>query len=212
MFTLWVRAVRVGDSNRISFDQVHSGDNARERVPVSMRDPCDSAMHEDIVFFAHGKETGPEATKVQYLAEIAKARGYQVARPDYSDLADPDERVRRLLTLAPRAPSGSLIFVGSSMGAYVSLVASEQLRPKGLYLLAPAISLEGYAIQDPTPHADVAVAVHGWNDEVVPVENVLRFAQRHALELHLLNADHRLLSVMPLLGGLFELFLNNFQQ
>lgn len=169
-------------------------------------------MPEDVVFFAHGKDTGPEAIKIQYLSEIARARGCRVAKPDYSDLGDPDERVRRLLTLAPRVPSTRLILVGSSMGAYVSLVASEQLRPKGLYLLAPAIALEGYAIQEPSPHADLAVAVHGWNDEVVPVENVLRFAQRYALELHLLNADHRLLSVMSLVGGLFELFLNNVQK
>jgi alpha/beta superfamily hydrolase len=97
------------------------------------------------------------------------------------------------------------------MGAYVSLVASERLRPKGLYLLAPAISLEGYAVPDPTPHADVAVLVHGWNDEIVPVENILRFAQRYVIELHLLNSDHRLLSVLPLVGGLFELFLDNAQ-
>lgn len=168
-------------------------------------------MHERVVYFAHGKETGPEAVKIQYLSEIAKAKGCHVECPDYSDLADPDERVHRLLALAPGA-SSSLVLVGSSMGAYVSLVASERLRPKGLYLLAPAISLAGYAIQDPIPHADVAVAVHGWNDEVVPVENVFRFAQRYAVELHLLNGDHRLLSVLPLVGGLFTLFLDRTQK
>jgi pimeloyl-ACP methyl ester carboxylesterase len=164
-------------------------------------------MHERVVYFAHGKETGPEAVKIQYLSEIAKAKGCRIESPDYSDLADPDDRVQRLLVLA-RETLGGLVLVGSSMGAYVSVVASERLKPKGLYLLAPAVSLEGYAIQDPIPRADVAVAVHGWNDEVVPVANVLRFAQRYAVELHLLNADHRLLSVLPLVGRLFELFLD----
>ena len=170
-----------------------------------------SPMRQCVVYFAHGKETGPEAIKIQYLSEIAKARGCRVESPDYSDLANPDERVQRLLRLA-RDVSESLLLVGSSMGAYVSLVASEQLRPKGLYLLAPAISLEGYAIQDPGPHAEVTVAVHGWDDEVVPVESVLRFAQRHAIELHLLRSDHRLLSMLSLLGGLFGLFLDRTQQ
>jgi alpha/beta superfamily hydrolase len=168
-------------------------------------------MHEHVVYFAHGKETGPEAIKIQYLSEIARARGYHVESPDYSDLADPDERVKRLLALAPAA-SGSLVLVGSSMGAYVSLVASERLRPRGLYLLAPAISLEGYAVQRPMPHADMTVVVHGWNDEIVPVYNVLQFAERHAIELHVLNSDHRLLSVLPLVGGLFDLFLQHMQK
>ncbi|MGC1955558.1 MAG: alpha/beta hydrolase [Gammaproteobacteria bacterium] len=168
-------------------------------------------MHERVVYFAHGKETGPEAVKIQYLSAIAKARGFHVESPNYSDLADPDARVQRLLALAPAA-AGRLVLVGSSMGAYVSLVASARLRPNGLYLLAPAISLEGYAVPDPTPHADVAVVVHGWNDEIVPVEHILRFARRYAVELHLLNSDHRLLSVLPLVGGLFELFLDNVQK
>lgn len=168
-------------------------------------------MHEHVVYFAHGKETGPEAAKIRYLSEIAKARGYHVESPDYSDLADPDERVQRLLGLAPAA-TDSLLLVGSSMGAYVSLVASERLKPKGLYLLAPAISLEGYALQDPVPYAEVAVVVHGWNDEVVPVDNVIRFAQRYGAELHLLNSDHRLISALPLVGGLFELFLDSVQK
>lgn len=169
------------------------------------------AMHERVVYFAHGKETGPEAAKIQYLAAIAKARGFHVESPDYSDLADPDERVERLLALAPVA-SERLVLAGSSMGAYVSLVASAQLRPQGLYLLAPAIGLAGYATQDPKPHAEVSVVSHGWNDEIVPVENVIRFAQRYGIELHLLNSDHRLLTVLPLLGGLFELFLAAVQK
>ena len=162
-------------------------------------------MHTHVVYFAHGKDTGPEAIKINYLAEIARAKGFHVETPDYSDLADPDRRVERLLALAPVAEN--LVLVGSSMGAYVSVVASGRLRPKGLYLLAPALFLEGYAEQDPTPCASLTVAVHGWSDEIVPVENVTRFAQRHSVELHLLDSDHGLLNVLPTIGRLFELFL-----
>ncbi|MGF1612405.1 MAG: alpha/beta hydrolase [Gammaproteobacteria bacterium] len=165
-------------------------------------------MYKPVVYFAHGKETGPEATKIRYLTELAKARGLGVESPDYTDLPDPDDRVQRLLVLASNT-AGGLVLVGSSMGAYVSLVASAQLRPRGLYLLAPAIGLQGYALQEPPPYAGLTVAVHGWNDEIVAVENVIRYARRYAVELHLLNSDHRLLSVLPAVGRLFELFLES---
>lgn len=163
--------------------------------------------HRYLIYFAHGKDTGPEATKMNYLAQIAQSKGIAVESPDYSDIADPDERVERLLQLVRDKPE-RLILVGSSMGAYVSIVASATVKPKGLYLLAPAIFLEGYANQNPLPRAEVAMAVHGWNDEIVPVENVMRFAQQHAMELHVLDSDHCLLGVLPKLGELFELFLD----
>jgi fermentation-respiration switch protein FrsA (DUF1100 family) len=34
--------------------------------------------------------------------------------------------------------------------------------------------------------------VHGWHDDVVPVENSIRFARECAATLHILDGDHRL--------------------
>ena len=99
-----------------------------------------------IIYFAHGKETGPWGTKFQALAKIAQAHGCQVASPDYSATMDPEERVQMLLNLKPRAEK-KLILIGSSMGGYVSAVASAQLKPQGLFLLAPAFHIERYAVQ-----------------------------------------------------------------
>ena len=166
--------------------------------------------HQNVVYFAHGKETGPEATKIRYLGEIARAKGFDVESPDYSPIPDPDERVRKLRELEPMA--NNLVLAGSSMGAYVSTVASQALKPQGLFLLAPAFFLPGYREQSPHSHAELTVIAHGWEDEVVPVENVIRFARQSNVELHLLDSDHRLVSVLPMIGELFSGFLDRVLQ
>ena len=77
-----------------------------------------------LVLFAHGKESGPWGSKIQHLAAIARRLGAQVVSPDYGDLPDPDARVARLLAL-PLPAHERLVLVGSSMGGYVSTVASQ---------------------------------------------------------------------------------------
>ena len=168
------------------------------------------ARYRNLVYFAHGKETGPEATKIRYLGEIARAKGFHVESPDYSPIPDPDERVKKLRNLGPAADN--LVLAGSSMGAYISTVASQALKPRGLFLLAPAFFLPGYREQSPQAYADITVIAHGWEDEVVPVENVIRFARQRNVELHLLNSDHRLVSALPIIGELFSGFLDRVLQ
>ncbi|AJF06337.1 YqiA/YcfP family alpha/beta fold hydrolase [Geoalkalibacter subterraneus] len=158
------------------------------------------------IYFAHGKESGPWGSKIQALASVAERQGYRVESPDYSRIADPDVRVERLLSLAAHE-AGPLVLVGSSMGGYVSTVASAQLRPAGLFLMAPAFYLPGYEVQEPVPEAKLTALVHGWNDEVVPVENAIRFAGKHRCELHLFHSDHRLMSHLQVITGVFDDFL-----
>jgi len=160
----------------------------------------------NVVYFAHGKESGPWGTKIVRLSEVAKRCGCQVESPDYSSTMDPDERVRQLLDLKPEAQK-NLILVGSSMGGYVSTVASGVLRPSGLFLLAPAFYRNGYAQANPRPHAPVTWIIHGWNDEVIPVENSVRFAKEYQVNLHIVDSDHRLMSALPDIEKLFEVFL-----
>ena len=163
--------------------------------------------HQVIIYFAHGKESGPRGSKIQRLAAIARRHGCAVESVDYRETLDPDERVAKLCALRPTSP-GKLVLVGSSMGAYVSTVASATLQPDGLFLLAPAFYLPGYRDSDPTPHCPHTEVVHGWNDSVVPVEHALRFARRHQLAaLHILPGDHRLIDVLPAVETLFEGFL-----
>ncbi len=159
-----------------------------------------------LVVFAHGKESGPWGSKIKHLASIAERHGVVVMSPDYSDLQDPDARVERLLSL-PLPEHDRLVLVGSSMGGYLATVASQTLKPAGLFLMAPAFYIEGYRVQTPVSGADATCVVFGWRDELIPVENAIRFAQAERAALHLIDGDHRLNAVLPEVGALFERFL-----
>jgi fermentation-respiration switch protein FrsA (DUF1100 family) len=59
-------------------------------------------------------------------------------------------------------------------------------------LLAPAFYLDGYNMQEPMTACRDVTIIHGWNDDVVPYENSVRFALQHKAELKLVNDGHRL--------------------
>lgn len=162
------------------------------------------------VIFSHGKESGPWGSKIKRLAEIAQDAGHQVESVDYTDLTDPDERVDRLLGVIEGVKE-EFILVGSSMGGYVSLVVAGQCRPRGVFLLAPALYLEGYHRQDFGTDAPVEI-VHGWSDDVVRPENSIRYAKEAQCPLHLIAGDHRLNSSIAVVSGLFVQFLDSLPQ
>lgn len=158
------------------------------------------------VCFCHGRESGPWGTKIRRLARVAEQSGCRVVSPDDRETQDPEERVQRLLTLAAGLP-GPLVLVGSSMGGYVAAVAAAQLQPIGLFLLAPAVGLPGYAVAEPVPATPHITIVHGWDDDIVPVDNVLRYASARRAELHLLPDGHILHNELDRIERLFADFL-----
>ncbi len=159
------------------------------------------------VCFSHGKESGPWGSKIKCLAQVAEKCGFAVESIDYRGIDDPDERVEKLIEWHP-AVGGHLILAGSSMGSYVAAVAARKLAPDGLFLLAPAIAIPGFGRdQDPRPKARKCAVIHGWHDELIPPELIINYARRHALPLHLLPGDHRLMEVLPAIAVLFENFL-----
>jgi predicted esterase len=158
------------------------------------------------VYFSHGKESGPWGSKIKALADIAKDQGYEVDSIDYSDTMDPDARVERLINLLKRETE-SYLLVGSSMGGYVSLVASEQVDAKGLFLLAPALYIPGYKEQSYRTDNNNIQIVHGWSDDVIPPEHSIRFAKDRECSLHLISGDHRLNSSIETVKILFNAFL-----
>lgn len=161
---------------------------------------------ERVVCFAHGKESGPWGTKITHLAETARRRGFGVVSPDYSGTHDPRERVAMLLRLRPRA--GTLVLAGSSMGAYVSAMACTALRPQALFLMAPALYFPGWD-EDPQGCPPRTTVVHGWRDDVVPVERSMRFAAPRRAALHVVDSGHSLNDQLPLLDSLFDRLLSD---
>lgn len=160
-----------------------------------------------LVIYNHGKDSVPWGEKPLALAEVAKQQGYLFISPDYQDSNDPEKRVEKLLSMEV-SNYRSIVLVGSSMGAYVATVAAERFKPTGLFLLAPAFYLPGYVRQTFNPHGARVEVFHGWRDDVVPPENAWRFSQIHHAALHMLDADHRLLSVLPQMADAFGRFLS----
>lgn len=143
------------------------------------------------VIFSHGQESGPWGTKIRSMAELVRDMGCAAGSIDYQGIADPAERVQKLVAEC-RGLTDKLILVGSSMGGHVATAAAGELSAAGLFVLAPAYFMPGYESLRPTPPGLPIVIVHGWRDDVVPVENSIRFARSCNAELHVLDGDHRL--------------------
>ena len=143
------------------------------------------------VIFSHGQESGPWGTKIRSMSEQVAALGCQFDSIDYRGISDPTGRVAKLLA-AGAAIDDRLVLVGSSMGGHVATAAAADLHAAGLFVLAPAYYMPGYEELTPTPPDMPICIVHGWNDDVVPVENSIRFAATCNAELHIIDSDHRL--------------------
>ena len=162
-----------------------------------------SARH---VVFSHGQESGPWGRKICALAEVARAQGHNAHSVDYRGIEQPCARVARLVDFC-RELAGAPVLVGSSLGGYVAVASASQLQARGVFLMAPALYLQGL----PQLRAGVlecpAAIVHGWRDDVVPYEHSLRFAHACKAALHLVESDHRLHSQLRVIQNLFEDFL-----
>ena len=143
------------------------------------------------VIFSHGQESGPWGTKIRAMAERARSLGCDADSIDYQGIADPTERVEKCVRECADI-SDSLVLVGSSMGGHVATAAAEQLGAAGLFVLAPAYFMEGYEDLTPDPPSMPICIVHGWHDDVVPVENSIRYASSCSATLHIVDGDHRL--------------------
>lgn len=162
--------------------------------------------HMGQVYLSHGLESGPKARKVQALATIARARGWDTVIPDYRGLGLEDRVSLLLAKLESRRDP--VLLVGSSMGGAVSILATVQKPVAGLFLLAPAVFLPGYDEVGSTVQAQRTCIVHGWNDDVIPAKNAFRLAERHSAALHLYDDDHRLSASLAAIQNLFERWLS----
>ena len=149
---------------------------------------------------SHGFESGPDATKVAALAIAAERLGWTHERPDYtgfdarrelSELGDVEARQAHLLALAAAAASrGPLVLAGSSLGAYISARVSLQVPVLGLFLMAPPTTMGRLPNLDAAP-APISI-IHGWDDELIPAQQVVDWAHARRACLLLVNDTHRL--------------------
>lgn len=158
------------------------------------------------VCFAHGMESGPWGRKITALAAVAQSAGFAVESIDFTATRDPEQRVAMMLEQCPRG-DGPLVFVGSSMGGYVVARAAETCPVTGLFLMAPAIGVPGYPA-DINPQTVEHEVVHGWHDDIVPVDAAITHARRHSARLHILDTGHDLNDRIPTIEELFRAHLS----
>jgi predicted esterase len=158
------------------------------------------------VIFSHGQESGPWGTKIRAMSEMVRELGCLADSIDYQGIADPTERVDRLIAECG-ALEDDLLLVGSSMGGHVATAAADRVGAVGLFVLAPAYYMEGYEGLTPLPPGMPMCVVHGWHDDVVPVQNSIRFASLCKAELHLIDGDHRLTDNIAEINGYLKRFI-----
>lgn len=149
---------------------------------------------------SHGFESGPDATKVTALAEVAERFGWTHERPDYSDLdakreistlGDVEARLSRLHSLAQTsAERGPLVMAGSSLGAYISARVSLEVPVDALFLMAPPLTMGSLPALD-APPVPISI-IHGWDDELIPAMAVAQWAQGRRARLLMVDDSHRL--------------------
>jgi pimeloyl-ACP methyl ester carboxylesterase len=158
------------------------------------------------VVFSHGKDSSPRSRKIESLRETCRAERCEMIAVDYRGIDSPRDRIHALVD-ACKYVTGDLVLVGSSLGGYVSLAAATTLHARGIFLMAPALYFEELPPLHPTVFECPFEVVHGWNDEVVPIEHSLRLSREFGATLHIVNSDHSLHSHLRMIRFFFEHFL-----
>jgi pimeloyl-ACP methyl ester carboxylesterase len=160
------------------------------------------------VVFSHGKESGPWGAKITAMSEVVRELGLGVESVDYRGMDDPAARVQKLIQVGQELGT-PMVLAGSSLGGHVSAAAAANLKPRGLFLLAPAFYMPGYEQYTPQDVPAPTAIVHGWHDDIVPVTSSIRWAREHNAELHILNSGHRLEDQIPAILTLLRAFLRS---
>ncbi len=163
------------------------------------------------VCFSHGQESGPWGTKIRGMAETCRSLGWDVASLDYQGLKNPLDRVEQLHTHCETLAQAPVL-VGSSMGGFVALAAAARTPVRGIFLLAPALYLPGYAEHLPSPPDCPTQIIHGWHDDVVPWASSLRWGEHSSARVLLLDGDHRLTANLPTIQAELANFLGDLAQ
>ncbi|MGH8114489.1 MAG: alpha/beta hydrolase [Rhodanobacteraceae bacterium] len=130
------------------------------------------------IILSHGSDSGPEATKVSALARVAESLGWSTLRPDYREddargyAGSVSPRVERLIAAMRGAPR-PLLLAGSSMGAFVSGLASLQAPCDGLFLIALPIDIPGCPQRFDAARGVPGFLAHGYQDELCHADAAL---------------------------------------
>jgi alpha-beta hydrolase superfamily lysophospholipase len=166
------------------------------------------------VILSHGTDSGPDATKVSALARVAESLGWTTFKPDYRKedalgyAGAVPPRVERLGE-AMRDRRRPLVLAGSSMGAFVSGLASLRGPCDGLFLIALPTMIPGCPLPFDMAAGVSAMLIHGYEDTLCPVLAAQAFARARGMPALLLPDDHRLAMHVPVIEREFYAFLES---
>ncbi len=160
------------------------------------------------VVFSHGKESGPWGAKITAMAAMVGDLKIAVESVDYRGMDDAAARVAKLIGVLSGLTAPAVL-VGSSLGGHVAGAAAAAVGARGVFLLAPAFHMPGFEAYTPGNPGCPAAIVHGWRDDIVPVENSIRWAREHGAALHVLDSDHRLEDQIDVICRLLRAFLED---
>jgi pimeloyl-ACP methyl ester carboxylesterase len=109
--------------------------------------------------YLHGFASSPASSKAQWFGTMLRERGVTYACPDFNEPDFESLTVSRMLAVTDAAiraaPDGPVALIGSSLGAFVALLAAEadqSGRVDRLLLLAPALDFGGNRLKQLGPH------------------------------------------------------------
>lgn len=167
------------------------------------------------VIISHGLESSPDASKATALSRVVEMLGATSERPDYrsydavSRLGDVHGRIACLKKIAEQV-RGPLVLAGSSMGAFISARVSLDVPVAGLFLMAPPTQLEGFDIALEAAAVPTCI-VHGWDDELIPASEVIKWSQKRRDQLILVNDSHRLAEHVEFCAEVFARFIKSLK-
>lgn len=129
------------------------------------------------VVFSNGKEENPYGKKSKIIQKCTLSQNQQFITVDDSDCSNTEERVTKLRELVDQL-STKIVLVGSRMGGYVSTVVANSKPVDGLFLIAPALYMPDYAVQEYEPLTKNITVRHGWEDDIIPFNNPFGFVSR----------------------------------
>ena len=142
----------------------------------------------DHVILIHGLEGSSQGFKAQYLREILPG----ILTPDFpGTLGERMEKLRGILEARD-----DWVIIGSSfgglMGALYTCAHPEKVRK--LILLAPALLWPDFSVNPPAVVDVPTMVYHGMRDELLPIDEVRRLAERtfNNLIFHEVDDIHKL--------------------
>lgn len=122
-------------------------------LPARLPDPPMTPVGH--VIYLHGFASSPASTKARWFGRALAAQGLEMACPDLNHPAFETLTVTRMIEQAHRAveaaPANPVALIGSSLGAFVALLAAASDRRGAvdrLVLLAPALDFGGNRLRD----------------------------------------------------------------